>query len=515
MNLLATPLLAITGLSLAASSFGQMCMERPVGAKVIAFPAGTLLDGVGTSDMPMTSKSEKAKTFMRQGFAMIHCFWFDEAIRTFRDAVNEDPECAIAWGGLYLALTQPWNYANEFKSEAEFAIKRAVALSESASPAEQKLIVALRSKSLGGNDVNGPFEKAMRTVIADHPELKEPRLILAGIRCQMCMGVSYTPTGDVRGDLLEVNALIEPVLKVDPTNAGALHYHIHAWEPINPSRAVRSAELIGEAAPRSSHMVHMAGHIFFRVGRYADGSRVFRRARHIEESDGKTLGVTAWEVNWNYGHNRDFLAANLAEDGKISEALEAAEGMDWSKAHVYWRSGDWEKLMEHYRTKMRFPQDHVQMLYYRGMKACDMKQWIEARILSNQLIANIDKQVGDRPIAKLGTQMRTYLTMRYELEGRVLCLENKFEASVKAFEKSMECHDQIEYSEPAHYARPPHESMGWAMLSMGRPDAAKQAFLRGLRVRPNSYWAGKGLTEAKKMASQTQFTIGFVRRDLP
>ncbi len=459
-------------------------------SKVVSFPSGKVLEGVGTSDIPITSSNEKAKLFIRQGFAMIHDFWFNEAIRSFRDATKEDPSCAIAWCGLYAALTQPWFYSSNFKAEAEFAIGRAVALSSSAGDIEQKLIVAMRVKSLNGDIRETDFEKAMMNLIKDHPKAIEPRLLLAGLRTQLCMHTNYLPNGDVRGDLEKVYALIQPILKSDPNNAGALHYHIHAIEPFHPERAVPSAEKIGRAASRSSHMVHMAGHIFNRVGRYEDASKAFRRAREIEEADAKELSVTPFQVNWNYGHNRSFLGINLAQDGKIKEALEAIGKASWDETEVYWCAGDWNKLLA---KGSNASSTSFQNLFFQGMRAVEQGDWFTARMRANSIKEKVAEQLKEKVPAKYSTDERINVTMAAELEGTVLAMEGRTEASIAEFERSLAAFDRIEYDEPVRYARLPHESYGYSMLKLERPDLARNAFERGLAERPNNFWCKKGL----------------------
>ncbi len=481
--------LFIAVVSPVTASLAQSC-EPPMPSKVVSFPSGRVLEGVGTSDILISSTNEKAKLFVRQGFALIHDFWFNEAIRSFRDATKEDPTCAIAWCGLYAALTQPWYFSSNFEAEANFAIARAVTLSSSASDLEQKLIVAMRLKSVKGDVRETDFEKAMMNLIKDYPTAKEPRLLLAGLRTQLCMHTNYLPNGDVRGDLEKVYALIQPILKADPTNAGALHYHIHAMEPFHPERAVSSAEKIGKAAYRSSHMVHMAGHIFNRVGRYEDASKAFRRAREIEEADAKELNVTPFQVNWNYGHNRSFLGINLAQDGKIDEALEAIGKASWDETEVYWCAGDWSKLLA---KGTNASSESPQNLFFQGMGAVEKDDWFTARQRANTMKEKVAEKIKDKEAANYSTDDRINITMAAELEGSVLAMEGRAEACIAEFERSLAAFGRIEYDEPVRYARLPHESYGYAMLKLERPELAHKAFERGLYVRPNNFWCKKGL----------------------
>lgn len=490
---------------LVGAANAQMC-EPPTPGKIVAFESGRLFEGVGSSDMPISSSNEKAKALVRQGFAMIHCFWFDEAIRSMRDAVKEDPSCAIAWCGLYLAIVQPWSYGNDFEKEATYAIQRAVANVSSASEAEQRLIVACRMKSLNRDARGSDFEKEMRKLIADFPKLKEPRLLLAGILCQLCMHTAYTPEGDVRGDLMKVQELIDPILKSEPLNAGAMHYHIHAMEPFSPQKAIKSAENIGKIAFRSSHMVHMAGHIFNRVGRYEEGHKAFARAREIEEADGKALGVTPFEANWNYGHNRAFMAMNLAEMGKVDEALLAVDKMNSMRTEIFWRAGDWAKAIEEGRTSYGRVSPTRRQVFFEGMQAAKERNYIVARMKADDLETRFRDLAKDRDKSKFTTEMRMLCTMANELSGAVLCLEGKVEEGIAKFEAAMDAFDTIEYDEPVTYGQLPHETYGYAMIRAERFEAAKKAFRRGLKARPMNAWSQKGLveTEAAEVAARSR-----------
>ena len=63
-------------------------------------------------------------------------------------------------------------------------------------------------------------------------------------------------------------------MKDAPNDSAANHYWIHAMEPSNhPERAIQSAALLASLAPTSGHMVHMPGHIYYRMGDYADAGR--------------------------------------------------------------------------------------------------------------------------------------------------------------------------------------------------------------------------------------------------
>ena len=69
--------------------------------------------------------------------------------------------------------------------------------------------------------------------------------------------------------------LIEPILRRSPKNTAAIHYYIHATEYAGkPALALPYAEQLPGLAPKASHLVHMASHTYFRVGRYEDAATI-------------------------------------------------------------------------------------------------------------------------------------------------------------------------------------------------------------------------------------------------
>jgi hypothetical protein len=57
------------------------------------------LDGFGTIDMPISTKSDAARRLFQQGVLQAYAFNEKEAVRQFKAALAADPACALcAWG---------------------------------------------------------------------------------------------------------------------------------------------------------------------------------------------------------------------------------------------------------------------------------------------------------------------------------------------------------------------------------------------------------------------------------
>lgn len=491
----------------AAQSFGQACTP-PAQTAVTAYPSGTILPDIGTTDMPITTKSDKARQYTKQGFALIHCYWPTEAIRSFRDAVKEDPTCAIAWCGLNIAMTQPWFSSGSYNAEAEYAIKKSIANVEGATEAEQDMIRAFRLRSIGKDDRNSEFEKAMTGVIDKHTRLDEPRLLWAGIRAQLCMRMNYVPNGDPRLDLEFVIKLVEPVIKRNPKSAGALHYWIHACEPATPKRAEKAADDLQRIAKGSSHMVHMAGHLYNRIGRYEDGQRVFSRAKEMDEALGKALGVDPGSATWQYHHNVTFQTMNILELGRINEAIELAKIASSCKSDIAVRVGDWKNA---YNPKDTSPSGKANQNACLARHELSLGNVAVARAVIDEAKKYLDKP---EPTSWERTTFRLTSTTVREAEGLVLAAEGRTDEAVAVLQKAMAAFSSVEYEEPVFLIQIPWQSLGDLLVKAKRYDDAIKAYQDGLKVRPNSGWLLYGIGHAHEEAGRIKQAVDAYRRFL-
>ena len=60
-----------------------------------------LFADIGTSPFAVTTASSQAQDYVDQGVALLHGFWYYEALRSFRQATKIDPQCAMALWGIY------------------------------------------------------------------------------------------------------------------------------------------------------------------------------------------------------------------------------------------------------------------------------------------------------------------------------------------------------------------------------------------------------------------------------
>src|SRR5215472_3021903 len=135
----------------------------------------------------------------------------------------------------------------------------------------------------------------LRKIVADYPEDRQARIFLSNAGGKDSL------------------AILESILKEDPEDSAANHYYIHALEAgDHPEKARHSAEILGRLAPASGHMVHMPGHIYFRIGDYARAAEAFAASLAADERYMREQHIEP-DNNWNYVHNLMYSIANLLE----------------------------------------------------------------------------------------------------------------------------------------------------------------------------------------------------------
>ncbi len=155
----------------------------------------------------------------------------------------------------------------------------------------------------------------LRKLVKKYPHDIQARIFLAE-----AVGDGYDENGEPKAGQKERIAILEGILREAPNDSAANHYWIHAMEPGNhPERAIPSAALLASLAPTSGHMVHMPGHIYYRVGDYAQAEHWFAASMTADETYMRDQHV-AVDDDWNYVHNMMYAIANLMEQGKLSEA---------------------------------------------------------------------------------------------------------------------------------------------------------------------------------------------------
>jgi tetratricopeptide (TPR) repeat protein len=514
-----------------SAQMSQMNMSSPVMETKDEIPPDQLpvpekLTGIGNVHMQITATPE-AQAWFNQGLNLLHDFWDYESARAFEQSIRVDPQCAMCYWGLYGAESY---YHSTEPSYGAIALAKAVSLEKHASKRERLYIdadaasEATRKNAKGSSDLSESL-KLWHKLVKKYPSDSQARIFLA-------LAVGF---GSKEG-----LSLLEGVLKDDPQNSAANHYFIHGVEASpHPEQALHSAEILASLAPASGHMVHMPGHIFFRLGDYARAEQAFDASMHVDEAYMREQHV-AVDDDWNYVHNLMYAIANLMEEGKLQKAtaysakLTGARGELDSTLYptsprdsisrlnpelpVALRTADWPQVIALSRSnEAPVSQPNLRFLarelvsFSEGMQAVETHDLDKAQNSSAQFDAElwrVTQQMKDAqhtkqsmpeksassgapkiPVmsdAHLEPLVSTLSVMSLELRGSLLTAQKQTAEAKAVFERAAREEKALGYHEPPFYIRPVGETEAAALMAAGDFGAAKAAYQQALVERPRS-----------------------------
>ena len=253
---------------------------------------GAPSDEIGAAHVKFsTSCAAATHGEFNQGVALLHSFWFPEAVAAFERVLKNDPSCAMAhWG---IALSHWGNPFAGIKNAKTVemvrgAIERAKTTG-SPTPRERALIEAVAQLATDTTPAThaartAAYEAAMARVVADHPADVELKMFYALATNQTA------PANDkTYAKQLKAAAILEPLFKAMPRHPGLAHYIIHAYDaPPLAEKALAAARSYASLAPAIPHALHMPSHTFTRVGAWKDSIETNRKSA---EAARKTNGA--------------------------------------------------------------------------------------------------------------------------------------------------------------------------------------------------------------------------------
>jgi tetratricopeptide (TPR) repeat protein len=521
-------------------------------------PVPIKMTGIGNSHITIKATPE-AQAWFDQGLSLLHDFWDYESEKAFEQGIRVDPNCAMCWWG----LAQAEFMHGAADAYGKKAIAEAVRLKNHASGTDKLYIDAVQAAFDAKGDDRSPSQNTAEIEIFRRLVKKAPKDIEARIFLAEAVGDGYDDKGEPKAGQKERIALLEGILREAPNDSAANHYWIHAMEPSNhPERAINSAALLASLAPTSGHMVHMPGHIYYRVGNYADAEKWFTASTEADERYLREQKVSI-DDDWNYIHNMMYAIADLMEQGKLQQAnalsdhLAAARGKlsptlyIWSardqmarisnRLPVALRIGDWDAVLAmlgESQIKEGEKTANLRWLaaelsdYARGMKALESNDAATAQAESERFDAGLwrakqanDDKEGDKPKddkpkdakqkedaqkdkpptldvqpdAMSAPLVKCLSVASLELRAGVLATQGKLDEAKKMFATARTDEKKLGYHEPPLYIRPVGENEAAALLRAKDYAGAKTAYEAALAERPNSGFGLYGLAQVAEL----------------
>jgi tetratricopeptide (TPR) repeat protein len=503
-------------------------------------PEPIRMTGIGNSHIQIKATPE-AQAWFDQGLSLLHDFWDYESAKAFEQAIRVDPNCAMCWWGL--AQAEQF-HGKETGPYVKHALAEAQRLMPHAGGSDKFYIEAAAAEQNAKDDDRTQAQGIYRNLVKKYPKEIEARIYLADSLCD-----GYDDAGEPKAGQKECIALLEGVLKDAPNDSAANHFWIHAIEAGNhPERALTSAALLASLAPTSGHMVHMPGHIYYRLGDYATAEHWFAASTEADERYMRERQVSP-DDDWNYMHNMMYAIANEMEQGKfeaanaLSDHAGATRGKlsaslyIWSardqisrvgsRLPVALRVADWDAVLTMV-GQAKFEGDNTRNLrwltseltdYAKGMKALAADDVTAAKAVSEHFDAELwrlQQRVADAPKKDAKDDappqeevmpdalpdpiLKSLSVESLELRAGILLDEGKLDDAKKVYATAQLEEKKLGYHEPPMYIRPVGETEAAALLNAKDYAGAREAYERALKERPNSGFGLYGLAHVAELS---------------
>ena len=516
--------IALFVVPLSAAAFAQ---QSDMQTRMATQTPVALLSGLGSWHHATSTKNPEAQRFFDQGFRMIYGFNHEEAVRSFKRAAELDPQMAMAWWGVALALGPNINQEVDLAHEeaAYDAEQRALALAKDKPETERAYIEALTKRysldpksDLKKLAVN--YKDAMAELRKKYPDDLDAATLYAESMMDLHPWQLWSADGKPTEGTEEVVAVLESVLRRNPNHPGAIHYYIHAVEASpHPERALAYAPKLPQLMPMAGHLVHMPAHIYERVGDYQAAARSNADAAAADEAYFKATGAQGFYAMY-YAHNLDFLAVANSMQGRYQDALDAsiklvdfarpmAKGMPMiepilSKSILIWeRFNQWDEIMKQPQPDASWSSTLAMWHWARGIAFARRGNFGNAQS-EQKAFLDTAKSVPAGSMSSLNPTSKILLIADDVLRARIAEAKHDNRSALEFFNKGMSDEDALSYDEPPQWFHPVRESLGGFLLRSGKYAEAEKVFRADLERNRRGGLSLFGLMESLKAQKKTE-----------
>ena len=479
------------------------------------------MNNLGQLQHPITTASPWAQRYFDQGLRLTYAFNHVEAIAAYEQAARLDPDCAICYWGIALALGPNINMPMTADDEAKAykVIQVALGLADKTSEAERAYIQAL-AKRYGAEagearqERDAAYADAMREVATRFPDDPDAATLLADALMNTQPWDYWTGDGEPKGQALEIVAALEAVMATHPDHPGACHLYIHAVEAsTQPERAVPCAERLPELMPGAGHLVHMPAHIYLRVGRYREAVERNVQAAAVDERYIEHRHPEGIYPAMYYPHNLHFLWAAASIEGQSSEALRAArklaaavterlvrehpplEAFVPTALFTLARFGQWNAILNEPVPPPDFYYTTGIWHYARGLAYTATGQLARAQT-ELDLLRAIAAEIPKEQMVSINSAAVLLRIAANVLAGELEAARGRVDAAVERLEAALGDEERLTYEEPPAWYQPVRQFLGAVLFEAGRDEQAEAVYREDLKRNPGNGWSLYGLRQS-------------------
>jgi tetratricopeptide (TPR) repeat protein len=459
--------------------------------------------GLGTFTRSISSSNAEAQAYFNQGFQLMYGFAKVEAGRSFREAQNRDPQCAICfWGEAWAwgpSVTEGMTAEHEARAHA--AIQKALGLSGAhANAKELAFIQAMgvryteRFDPVRQVEHDREYARAMGRIAASYPDDLDAATLYAEALFLLLPRPGAFDVNDP--SVARVLLVLESALKKDIRHPGACHLYVHTTElTIEPERAEPCVEYLGNSIPGASHLNHMPAHTWSRVGRWGDAVRASLQAWQSDQRAAKGEGFLTYPA-----HDLQMLVFAASMDGQSAPAISAARGIAKLTGDPMYlglalvRFGRFDEI----GTGGERPADDISAGVWdfaRGYRELRAGNEEAARRYLDRVLSAAESS---KAVFKFHSAKTLLGTLGGILEGEIHRTTGNLSAAVAAFERAVSLDDSIIIDDPEPLPFPARHWLGAALLEAKRFADAERTYRTDLARHPHNGWALLGLQLALK-----------------
>ncbi|MGH8064394.1 MAG: hypothetical protein ACRERE_03995 [Candidatus Entotheonellia bacterium] len=275
-------------------------------AGVIVFLSAALVmahektEKLGQVRFPVSCSTE-AQTQFDRAVALLHSFWYVEAVRGFTAVTETDANCAMGYWGIAMSLWYPlWQPPNEAMLQKGWAAVEQAKAMGGKTEREQQYIAAIElfykdADKLDHRTRSLAYEKAMEQLSQRYQEDREAAVFYA-----LALNATASPNDKTYANQLKATAILERVFEEQPEHPGVAHYLIHSYDyPPLADRGLDAARRYAKIAPSAPHALHMPSHIFTRLGLWQES---------IDSNVNSATAAQGYNSTFEQLHALDYLA---------------------------------------------------------------------------------------------------------------------------------------------------------------------------------------------------------------
>jgi tetratricopeptide (TPR) repeat protein len=491
----------------------------PLSAAAHDEPSSAAGEKLGTVRFPISCNSAAQQRFGR-AVAILHSFWYEEAVKAFTGVAEADPACAMAWWGVAMShwyqLWYPPTPATLKTGAAAVAKAEAIGAK---TERERGYIAAIAafyrdSDTLDHRTRALTYEHAMASLHQRYPDDREAAIFYA-----LALDATALPTDKTFANQKKAAAILEPIFVEQPNHPGVAHYLIHSYDaPPLAAAGLPAARRYAGIAPSVPHALHMPSHIFTRLGYWQESIDTNRRAAEAGQAYAKAVfgeGV-AWDQSL---HAMDYLAyayLQLAQDRKARAVVDEIMGFKKATPDSLAAAYAMAAIPARYAVERRNWAEAAKLELPTATVAWDKFPWTAAMITFARALG--DARTGDLAGARieidklaatrdaLRKAKNKYWSDQVEAQRRAAAAilaqaEGRHDAAVRELRAAADLEDAMDKNNVTPGSIVPlRELLGDLLLEQGQPGAALAEYKRSLAGAPNRFRSLYGAARAADTA---------------